>query len=219
MSYIDTIKTLSDEWQDAIIKCGFEEIANTLDNLPEGTIVYPPKNKMWRAFENTSLSQVKVVILGQDCYHNPGEANGLCFSVPSNFKIPPSLRNVFKELFRSFGVQRTDPNLIDWAQQGVLMINAALTVVKNSPTSHSKLWENFTRKLIQYLRENCTGVVYMLWGNFARGYSTMINHDANLVLEHTHPSPLSRVSFTGCNHFVLANEYLEKNAKTAIKWI
>jgi uracil-DNA glycosylase len=217
MSYLDTISDLDPEWQRVILNCGFADVATEL-NQKTG-VVYPPKNKMWRAFEHTSPSSIKVVILGQDPYHNPGEANGMCFSVPSNFKVPPSLKNVFKELERVYSVQRTDPNLIDWAQQGVLMINAALTVEKNSPASHSKLWEQFTLKLIQHLNINTSGVVYMLWGNFARSYAQYINQEQNLVLQHTHPSPLSRAPFTGCNHFVLANEYLVKNAKSEIKWV
>lgn len=219
MSYIDTINHLSPEWQHVITDAGFKEIAHFLDNLPQGTVVYPPKNKMWRTFEHVQPEEIKVVIIGQDPYHNPGEANGMCFSVPSNFKVPPSLRNVFKELNRVYNIQRTDPNLIDWVQQGVLMINAALTVEKNAPGSHTKIWAQFTNNLIQWLNGNTSGVVYMLWGNFARGYSNLIDSSKNLILEHTHPSPLSRVPFEGCNHFVLANEYFEKNAKTQIKWV
>ncbi len=218
MSYLDTLSVLDEEWKQVLLHCGFEQISTTLDSTVN-TVIYPPKNKLWNTFKYVKPSDIKVVIIGQDPYHNPGEANGMCFSVPSNFKVPPSLRNIFKELKRSYSVERTDPNLIDWAQQGVLLINAAFTVEKNKPGSHTKLWESFTLKLIQYLNQNITGVVYMLWGNFARGYSKEIDSTKNLVLEHTHPSPLSRASFEGCNHFVLANEYLKKNAKTEIKWI
>jgi uracil-DNA glycosylase len=169
------------------------------------------------------LEDLKVVILGQDPYHKKGEANGLCFSVPSGMKIPPSLRNVFKELDKSFGGGggggvRKNPDLSDWARQGVLLLNTGLTVREHSPGSHAGVWKDFTRAVVEYAG-SFGGVVFMLWGAHAQSFEDCIDAERNLVLKHSHPSPLSRKPFVGCGHFERCNEYLLEKRGACIRWV
>lgn len=185
-----------------------------------GRRVFPPGSQIFRAFELTPVNKVKVVILGQDPYHGPGQAHGLSFSVPDNMPAPPSLKNIFKEIETDLGVRMSGyPNLENWARQGVLLLNAVLTVRCAEAASHSKIgWQEFTDAVIRYISDNCEGVVFMLWGNFARTKSELIDHSRHCVLEAAHPSPLARGAFFGCRHFSKANEYLTSIGRAPIDW-
>lgn len=184
-----------------------------------GLEIFPKSEDIFRAFSFFPFSDLRVVIIGQDPYINSGEANGMCFSVNTGCKMPPSLRNVFKELQRCYGKVRTDTDLTDWARQGVLLLNTALTVREHKSASHSKIWRSFTNDLIEYIGKKSQGVVFMLWGLHAQSYKDKIDHNKNLVLQHSHPSPLARVPFTGNNHFVLCNNYLTSCGYRSIEWV
>ena len=185
-----------------------------------GVKIFPPGSQIFRAFELTPVSDVKVVILGQDPYHGLGQAHGLSFSVPDGIPAPPSLKNIFKEIESDLGVRMSGyPNLEKWARQGVLLLNAVLTVRSGEAASHSKIgWQEFTDAVIKYISDNCDGVVFMLWGNFARTKSYLIDHSRHHVLEAAHPSPLARGAFFGCRHFSQANNLLTVSGKTPIDW-
>ena len=185
-----------------------------------GQVVYPPGSQIFRAFELTPLDKVKVVILGQDPYHNPGQAMGLSFSVPDNVPAPPSLKNIFKEIESDLGLKMSGrPNLEAWARQGVLMLNAILTVRGGQAASHrGKGWEEFTDAVIKYISDNCEGVVFLLWGNFARSKKVLIDTNRHSVLEAAHPSPLAGGAFFGCRHFSRTNEILRNENKTPVNW-
>ena len=185
-----------------------------------GKKIFPPGSQIFKAFELTPLDKLKVVILGQDPYHGPGQAHGLSFSVPADLPAPPSLKNIFKEIESDLGVKMSGyPNLEKWASQGVLLLNAVLTVQSGAAASHSKIgWEEFTDAVIKYISDNCEGVIFLLWGNFARGKSALIDHSRHHVLEAAHPSPLARGAFFGCRHFSQANALLESQGKTPIDW-
>ncbi|MBQ3251503.1 MAG: uracil-DNA glycosylase [Bacteroidales bacterium] len=186
----------------------------------EGKRIYPPGGQIFKAFELTPVRDVKVVILGQDPYHGPGQAHGLSFSVPENMPAPPSLKNIFKEIETDLGVRMSGyPNLEKWARQGVLLLNAVLTVRSGEAASHSRIgWQEFTDAVIKYISAECEGVVFMLWGNFARTKSELIDHSRHCVLEAAHPSPLARGAFFGCRHFSKANAYLASHGRTQIDW-
>ena len=191
------------------------------DRMVDGARIYPEKPQYFEALKKTDLQDVKVVILGQDPYHNPGQAHGLSFSVPEGVPVPPSLRNIYKEIAQSVGGEAPEHGcLIDWADQGVLLLNAVLTVEENAPSAHSKKgWETFTDTVIETISENQEGVVFMLWGGFARSKKTLINPGKHLILEAPHPSPLSAYrGFLGCGHFVKANDYLAKQGKKTVQW-
>ena len=185
-----------------------------------GRKVFPPGSQIFRAFELTPVQQVKVVILGQDPYHGPGQAHGLSFSVPEGVQAPPSLKNIFKEIETDLGIRMSGyPNLENWARQGVLLLNAVLTVRCAEAASHSKIgWQEFTDAVIRYISDNCEGVVFMLWGNFARTKTELIDGSRHCVLEAAHPSPLARGAFFGSRHFSKANNYLASTGRTPIDW-
>ena len=187
-----------------------------------GRIIYPKGSLIFNAFNLTPLPSVKVVILGQDPYHNPGEAMGLSFSVPKGIRVPPSLKNIFKELLNNdvgFIESPSHGDLTVWANQGVLLLNAMLTVEKNKPGSHKNIgWQDFTDDVLRTISDKMEGIVFMLWGNFAKSKSKLINHSKHLVLEAAHPSPLAGGAFFGCQHFKKANEYLNQNGKPGINW-
>ena len=185
-----------------------------------GKKIFPPGSQIFRAFELTPVSDVKVVILGQDPYHGLGQAHGLSFSVPDGVAAPPSLKNIFKEIESDLGVRMSGyPNLEKWARQGVLLLNAVLTVRSGEAASHSKIgWQEFTDAVIKYISDNCEGVVFMLWGNFARTKRDLIDTSRHHVLEAAHPSPLARGAFFGCRHFSQANNLLIASGKTPIDW-
>jgi uracil-DNA glycosylase len=186
----------------------------------EGKKIYPPGSLIFRAFELTPVDQVKVVILGQDPYHEYGQAMGLCFSVPDNVPAPPSLKNIFKEIEDEFGFKMSGrPNLEGWARQGVLLLNAILTVRSGEAASHSGIgWQQFTDAVISYLSANKEGIIFLLWGNYARSKKALIDSSKHYVLEAAHPSPLARGAFFGCGHFKKANEILIREGKTPINW-
>ena len=185
-----------------------------------GATIYPPGSAIFRAFELTPVDKVKVVILGQDPYHNPGQAMGLSFSVPTGVPAPPSLKNVFKEIESDLGIRMSgSPDLTPWAEQGVLLLNAILTVRAGEAASHrGKGWELFTDAVIKYISDNCDGVVFLLWGGFARNKRGLIDTSRHYVLEAAHPSPLAGGAFFGCRHFSRTNEILCNEHKTPINW-
>ena len=185
-----------------------------------GKRIFPPGSQIFRAFDLTPVDKVKVVILGQDPYHGPGQAHGLSFSVPDNMPAPPSLKNIFKEVESDLGVRMSGyPNLEKWARQGVLLLNAVLTVRSGEAASHSKIgWEQFTDAVIRYISDNCEGVVFLLWGNFARSKRDLIDRSRHHVLEAAHPSPLARGAFFGCRHFSQANNILAARGLQPIDW-
>jgi len=182
--------------------------------------VFPPPARIFRAFDDCPFEKVKVVILGQDPYHGAGQANGLCFSVDAGVATPPSLANIFKEIEADLGrpVSR-DANLSRWANQGVLLLNAILTVREGVAGSHqNRGWEEFTDAAVRELNEKRRGLVFMLWGNYARRKGSGIDRARHLVLEAGHPSPLSAQRFFGCRHFSKANAYLSAHGQTPIDW-
>lgn len=182
--------------------------------------VYPPPNLIFNAFNLTPFSKVKVVILGQDPYHKRGQAMGLSFSVPRDVKIPPSLKNIYNEIQSDLNIK--EPNSGDlsyWAKQGVLLLNATLTVGANCPNSHSNFgWQRFSDSVIQTISQKKKNVVFMLWGNFAKQKAPLIDKNSHLILTAAHPSPLARGEFFGCRHFSRCNDYLIKHNITPIDW-
>lgn len=187
----------------------------------EGKQVYPPGAEIFNALNHTPLDSVKVVILGQDPYHGPGQANGLSFSVPEGIKIPPSLLNIYKELVQDIGITMpSHGNLLSWADQGVLLLNSVLTVVQSQANAHQgKGWEQFTDRIVSVLNEQCEHLVFMLWGSYAQKKGQVIDASKHLVLRAPHPSPLSaHRGFLGCKHFSQANDYLLSHGKQAINW-
>lgn len=187
----------------------------------EQKVIYPPGPKIFRAFDLTPFDKVRVVILGQDPYHGPGQAEGLSFSVPHGIKLPPSLQNIYKEIESDTGISTAgrDGSLIHWAEQGVFLLNAVLTVRASEPTSHSKIgWTNFTDAVIKALSDHKEGVIFLLWGNYARSKRDLIDHSRHHVLEAAHPSPLARGAFFGCRHFSQANNILINKKQNPIKW-
>lgn len=188
------------------------------DSYQEGN-VYPPQDKIFRALQ-LPFSEVKVLILGQDPYHGPGQANGLAFAINQGMPLPGSLKNIFKEVKKEFGISPDNSDLTGWADQGVLLLNSILTVKSASPASHQKWgWQNFTDAIISSLSKREEPLAFMLWGAYAKGKVELIDGSKHLILETSHPSPLSVYQgFSGCNHFKLANDWLEKNKKEPICW-
>lgn len=182
--------------------------------------IYPPAKKVFNAFNECPLDKVKVVIVGQDPYHGPSQANGLSFAVSEGIPLPPSLKNIYKEIKNDLGITPSPSgDLSRWARQGVLLLNSVLSVCANTPASHSgKGWEQFTDAVIQALNTKKTHVVYLLWGKYAQAKGAAINRENNLVLTSGHPSPFSASLFHGHHHFSKCNEYLVKNGLTAIDW-
>lgn len=187
----------------------------------KGLRVYPPAKDVFNALRFTPCDEVKVVILGQDPYHGPGQAHGLSFSVPPGISPPPSLENIFRELKSDLGIERPNSGcLTPWAKQGVLLLNAVLTVVDGSPGSHARRgWERFTDKVIAGLNEAHDHLVFLLWGNYAKQKAAGVDPKRHLILTAAHPSPLSASrGFLGCRHFSKANAYLEQNGRAPIDW-
>jgi len=185
-----------------------------------GKKIYPPGKLIFKAFELTPFDSVKVVILGQDPYHNPGEAMGLCFSVPVGIRTPPSLVNVYKEIQRDLGHPLPDHgDLTSWAEQGVLLLNAMLTVEHKQAGSHRKAgWQKFTDAVISKLSEKKEGIIFLLWGNFAKGKRDLIDQSKHHILEAAHPSPLARNAFNNCKHFSKTNALLRQSGQKEIAW-
>lgn len=217
---------IEQSWKNALAgefgKPYFESLVRFLrSEKAAGQTIYPPGSQIFRAFDLTPVENLKVVILGQDPYHGPGQAHGLSFSVSAGVPAPPSLKNIFKEIESDLGVQMSGyPDLEKWARQGVLLLNAVLTVRAGMPASHSKIgWEEFTDAVIRYISDNCEGVVFLLWGNFARSKSALIDRTRHHVLEAAHPSPLARGAFFGSRHFSQTNALLSAQGKTPIDWV
>jgi uracil-DNA glycosylase len=185
------------------------------------SIIYPPEELLFAAFGHTDLPDVRVVIVGQDPYHSRDQANGLCFSVAGKQAIPPSLRNIFAELHNDLGISpRSHGCLKAWARQGVFLVNTVLTVEEKDPGSHAKRgWESFTDKAIETISSECCAVVFMLWGAYAEKKSLLIDESKHLILRASHPSPLSAYrGFLGCQHFSLANDFLQSSEYPPINW-
>ncbi len=187
--------------------------------------IYPDSENVFKAFDLTPFEQVKIVIIGQDCYHgsinNVPQAQGLCFSVPDNFPFPPSLKNIFKELISDIGCAMPQSgNLTKWANQGVLLINKSLSVKEKCPNSHKKLWNTFSKELIKFIYDNKDFVIFICWGNDAINTLKGFNYKEHIILTAKHPSPLSanKGGFFGCKHFSKCNEILEKKNITTINW-
>jgi uracil-DNA glycosylase len=200
----------------------FLEITNFLKTEQKtGKVIFPPGKLIFNAFDTTPFDNVKAVLLGQDPYHGPGQAHGLCFSVQDGVPPPPSLVNIYKEMQSDLGipVPRTG-NLTNWAQQGVLMLNATLTVRANEANSHAKIgWQDFTNTVIKKVSDDKEHVVFILWGKFAQEKQVLIDETKHLVLKAAHPSPFSANNgFFGCRHFSKTNEYLASHGRDPINW-
>ena len=216
---------IEDSWKSALWnefqKPYFKELKAFLaSEKAAGKIIYPPGSLIFNAFNSTPFQDVKVIILGQDPYHGPGQAHGLSFSVPRGIKPPPSLVNIFKELHADVGIPiPPHGNLEKWAQQGVLLINAMLTVEANQPASHQKKgWEEFTHAVISTLSREREGLVFILWGRFAQEKAALVDERKHFVLKSAHPSPFSATKFYGCKHFSKTNEILISQGKLPIDW-
>lgn len=225
---LELFSNLTTDWKDnahfmKILHKHSEKINRDLNiecNRLEGCLeIYPPTDNVFAAFDHFNMKDLKVVLVGQDVYINKGEANGLCFSISSGSKCPPSLRNIFKELENEYGVYRDNMDLTSWAKQGVLMLNRALTVRQGQSMSHMKIWRPFTEDVLKFIAKEHTNLVYILWGKAAQQAANEVDESKNLVLTWSHPSPLSRQPFVGNNHFKLCNEYLVSVGKTPIQWI
>ncbi len=211
-------QALAGEWQAAY----FEELTRFVRQQYASHTVYPPGGRIFAAFDTTPFDAVRVVILGQDPYHGPGQANGLCFSVAPGVAMPPSLVNIFKEVHDDVGAPMpTDGDLTRWARQGVLLLNSTLTVEAHRAGSHQGHgWERFTDAVVNTLATRREGLVFMLWGNYAKVKGRFIDRGRHLVLTAAHPSPLSanRGGWFGCRHFSRANAYLVAHGQTPIQW-
>ncbi len=199
----------------------FSELKSFLMEEKKKNIVFPPGKLIFNAFDLTPFDKVKVVLLGQDPYHNIGQAHGLCFSVPDGVEFPPSLRNIFQELYSDLNIPvPKSGNLEKWAKQGVLLLNATLTVRAHEAGSHQKRgWEQFTDAVIRIISQKHAGIVFLLWGNYAQAKTELIDTSKHFILKTVHPSPLSASrGFFGCKHFSKTNELLSKSDKTPIDW-
>ncbi|ORM41927.1 Uracil-DNA glycosylase [Babesia sp. Xinjiang] len=212
-------KLLGEEWfsmlSEELTKPYFEKLWNLVAKDRKSKKVYPPEHLVFNAFKLVPLSKVKVVIVGQDPYHQPKQAMGLSFSVPRGVAIPPSLRNIFKEI----GIECSHGDLTYWAQQGVFMLNTVLTVIDSQPFSHKDYgWNIFTDVVIELINRHRENVVFLLWGKPAQKKCDSISQSRHCVLKCGHPSPLSQKFFIGCDHFNKCNEYLRKTQQTPIDW-
>lgn len=207
-------EVLKDEFLSEYFLC----IKENLIDAQKHSITYPPNRLIFNAFNLTKFNDVKVVILGQDPYHGQNQAMGLSFSVPNGVRVPPSLKNIYKEIYTDLGIREPDSgDLTYWAKQGILLLNATLSVEANRPNSHSKFgWQRFSDAVIKIIDERLSGVVFLLWGNNAKAKEPLIKN--NKVLTAAHPSPLARGAFFGCKHFSQTNEELIKQGKSPIDW-
>ena len=197
---------------------GFKKFMKIIDHKYLTETVFPPKNYLFNALKLTPYKDVKVVIVGQDPYHGEGEAHGLSFSVKEGVKMPPSLRNIYKELYDDIGVERTTSDLTSWAQNGVLLLNSILTVKKDEALSHQDLgWERLTDYIIKILNKKNESIVFILWGNFARSKKKLITNPKHLIIESAHPSPLSAYhGFFGSHPFSKTNNFLRENGREPV---
>jgi uracil-DNA glycosylase len=208
--------------QDEFCKLYFQQIVEFLKTeKTQGKIIYPPGSLIFNAFNTTPFDKVKVVLIGQDPYHAPGQAHGLCFSVQNGIALPPSLQNIYKELHDDIGIPIPKTgNLTHWAEQGIFLLNASLTVRAADPMSHSKIgWATFTDAVIKIIAEQKKNIVFLLWGKFAQDKQGLIDTTKHYVLKAAHPSPLSASSgFFGCRHFSKTNNFLVKSGIDPIDW-
>lgn len=215
----DTVHT---DWKDILLDI-VQAYKNSInEEISKDCNIMPSRENMFRCFNFVNIHDIKVIILGQDPYHTPGVADGLCFSTHDTHSInrtPPSLMNIFKELQRTHGKSRKNTNLEDLARQGVLLMNTSFSVIIHKPNSHKKIWRSFTIDILRWMRCNIRNTCIMLWGNDAIQLGKIMCDTDNLVLTHTHPSPLSRKPFVGCNHFIECDRYLESKNKDKIVWI
>lgn len=215
---------LDSEWlsllQNEFEQPSFLKLKSFLQEEKKQHTVYPPGSQIFSAFDLTPFSKIKAVILGQDPYHGPRQAHGLCFSVTRDVATPPSLKNIFKEIKEDIGVdQPPHGDLTEWAQQGVFLLNAILTVRQGEPTSHKdKGWEIFTDHVIRLINDKKEHVVFMLWGAYAQSKAHLIDESKHLVLKAAHPSPLARGAFFGCKHFSKCNAYLVQHGIETVNW-
>ena len=222
----DTACTESNTWRDVLSAEKQKEYFQNLLLFVEserrsGKPIYPPNNEVFSALSSAPFDRVKVVILGQDPYHGPGQAHGLCFSVQPGISLPPSLQNIFKELNSDLGVDRRDQGCLrDWSEQGVLLLNAVLTVQGGNAGSHANRgWETFTDRIVAELNQRRDGLVFLLWGSYAQKKGAIIDRDRHVVLKAPHPSPLSaHRGFLGCKHFSKANEALVRKGLDPVRW-
>lgn len=213
--------TWDNKLQEEMSKPYFLDMLNFLDGEYSNKKIYPPRNKIFNALKTTPYGNIKVVILGQDPYHGYGQAHGLCFSVNKGVALPPSLKNIYKEMHDDLGiVQPNHGYLQSWASQGVLMLNTVLTVEEGKPNSHAKIgWQTYTDQIIKIVNTQESPIVFLLWGRNAINKAKYINQNKHLVLTSVHPSPLSAYGgFFGCKHFSKCNEFLEKNGIEPINW-
>ena len=217
-------KVIGNTWdsilQEEYEKDYFYKLVNFVNKEYEEKTIFPEKKNIFKALALTEYENLKVVILGQDPYHGIGEAQGLSFSVPNNIKMPPSLRNIFKELKDDLGIIRTNSDLSDWAREGVLLLNTVLTVEKDKAFSHkNRGWEVFTDEIIKKINEIDRPIVYILWGTPARSKKNLITNKKHYIIESVHPSPLSATNgFFGSKPFSKTNEFLKKNNIEEVRW-
>ncbi|HDX3451778.1 TPA: uracil-DNA glycosylase [Campylobacter coli] len=221
---IEDIK-INDDWKEFLkeefSKNYFLEIKKRyIQALNNNAIIYPPANLTFNAFNLTPLDGLKIVLLGQDPYHQPNQAMGLSFSVPYGVKIPPSLLNIYKELKTDLDIEPSKSgDLSPWAKQGILLLNSILSVEAGKPASHSSWgWQEFSDAVISKLSLEKSGLIFMLWGNYAKSKKALIDTNKHFILEAAHPSPLARTGFLGCKHFSKANEILRNLGKNPINW-
>lgn len=225
MVYIVSMIKIAKNWYELLYdefqKPYFKDLQEFLDNEYSRNTIYPEVEKIFTALNLTKYEDVKVVIMGQDPYHEEGQAQGLAFSVPENFPMPPSLKNIYKEIESDLGIAKdNNGDLTAWARQGVLLLNTVLTVRKGCANSHKgKGWETFTAEIIKKLNQREKPVIFVLWGNNAKNFKTLINESRHFVLTSAHPSPLSAYNgFFGCKHFSKINNILRKNNQKEIDW-
>ena len=218
------LRGIKKDWKKIILretkKSYFKELIDFLDERYKTEEVFPPKKEILNVFKLCDFNDVKVVIIGQDPYHGPGQAHGLSFSVKPGNKVPPSLKNIYKELLADLNIKPVEHGHLEkWARQGVLLLNSVFTVEKGKPASHRKKgWEEFSSEIIKELNENHQSLVFILWGNDAKKKGESIDRKKHLVLESAHPSPFSVKNFQGNKHFSKTNSYLKKNNIKAIDW-
>ena len=216
---------ISADWkellQEEFDKPYFEELTRFVRAEYTSGVIYPPARNIFRAFDKCPVDSLKVVVIGQDPYHGPGQANGLCFSVNDGIPFPPSLQNIFKEISADLGAEVPQSGNLDrWAEQGVLLLNSVLTVKAHLAASHAGHgWEQFTDAVVRIIAERKQNIVYMLWGSYAQRKGAIADPTRNLILKSVHPSPLSAYrGFLGCKHFSQANAYLQSKGKQPIVW-
>ena len=224
---IEMINKLNTDWKELLLNDNNLNILENINNFLNNEIkqysgverIFPPQQYIFNAFNLFDINSLKICIVGQDCYHKYNQANGLCFSVNKGIKIPPSLKNIFKELKDDIDFEiPSHGDLTKLAIQGILMLNASLTVRESKAGSHLKYWEKYTDNIISQISDQCENIIFLLWGNFARNKKNLINTDKHFILEAVHPSPLARGAFFGNKHFSKSNDLLKSIGKDEIDW-